>query len=92
MTDIVEELRQASLNQSDYRWEAADEIERLRKDLSLAVFADNEYWQVLEKENERLRAALERIAFGKYHWEADAQEEARAALETREAGVSSEGK
>ena len=81
MTDIVEELRQASLNQSDYRWEVADEIERLRKDLSLAVFADNEYWQVLEKENERLRAALERIAFGKYHWEADAQEEARAALE-----------
>jgi hypothetical protein len=30
VTDIVEELRQASLNQSDYRWEAADEIERLR--------------------------------------------------------------
>ena len=30
MTDIVEVLRQASLNQSDYRWEAADEIERLR--------------------------------------------------------------
>jgi hypothetical protein len=29
---------------------------------------------------ERLTAALERIAFGKYHWEADAQEEARAAL------------
>lgn len=72
--------------------QAAEEIERLRKNLSLAVFADNEYWQVLEKENERLRAALERIAFGKYHWEADAQEEARAALETREAGVSSEVK
>ena len=61
--------------------QAAEEIERLRKDLSLAVFADKEYWQVLEKENERLRAALERIAFGKYHWEADAQEEAPAALE-----------
>jgi hypothetical protein len=30
MSDIVEQLRQASLNQSDYRWEAADEIERLR--------------------------------------------------------------
>jgi hypothetical protein len=29
---------------------------------------------------ERLRKALERIAYGKYHWEADAQEEARAAL------------
>lgn len=35
MTDIVEELRQASLNQSDYRWEAADEIERLRAALEL---------------------------------------------------------
>ena len=41
--------------------QAAEEIERLRKDLSLAVFADNEYWQVLEKENERLRAALTEI-------------------------------
>jgi hypothetical protein len=30
MSDIVEQLRQASLNQCDYRWEAADEIERLR--------------------------------------------------------------
>jgi len=44
------------------RLEAADEIGRLRKDLSLAVFADNEYWQVLEKENERLRAALHPFA------------------------------
>lgn len=35
MSDIVEELRQASLNQSDYRWEAADEIERLRAALKL---------------------------------------------------------
>ena len=31
MSNIVEQLRQASLNQSDYRWEAADEIERLRE-------------------------------------------------------------
>lgn len=30
MTDIVEELRQGSLNKDDYRWKAADEIERLR--------------------------------------------------------------
>ncbi len=35
MTDIVEVLRQASLNQSDYRWEAADEIKRLRTALEL---------------------------------------------------------
>ena len=108
MTDIVKRLCAPVSDDDDYmigqwpgeppkkydalRLEAADEIKRLRKDLSLAVFADNEYWQVLEKENERLRAALERIAFGKYHWEADAQEEARAALETREAGVYSEVK
>jgi hypothetical protein len=39
---------------------------------------------VLKRENEKLRAALERIAFGKYHWEADAQEEARAALEGKQ--------
>lgn len=30
MTDIVERLRQGSLTRDDYRWEAADEIERLR--------------------------------------------------------------
>ena len=34
-------------------------------------------------EIDRLRAALDRIAYGKYHWEADAQEEARAALEVK---------
>ena len=33
MSDIVKELRQASLNQGDYRWQAADEIERLRKEI-----------------------------------------------------------
>jgi hypothetical protein len=30
MSDIVHELRQGSLNNDDYRWKAADEIERLR--------------------------------------------------------------
>ena len=29
MTDIVEELRQGSLNKDDYRWRAADRIEQL---------------------------------------------------------------
>ena len=29
MTDIVEELRQGSLNSDDYRWKAADRIEQL---------------------------------------------------------------
>lgn len=67
--------------------QAAEEIERLRKDLSLAVFADNEYWQVLEKENERLRAALHRIGLprAKIFYCRDGHEEAvliaRAALE-----------
>lgn len=66
---------------------AAAEIERLRKDLSLAVFADNEYWQVLERENERLRAALHRIGLprAKIFYCRDGHEEAvliaRAALE-----------
>jgi hypothetical protein len=35
MTDIVETLRQGSLSKDDYRWEAADEIERLRAALKL---------------------------------------------------------
>lgn len=77
MTDIVKRLCAPVSDDDDYmigqwpgeppkkydalRLEAAAEIERLRKDLSLAVFADNEYWQVLEKENERLRAALTEI-------------------------------
>lgn len=61
MSDIVEQLRQASLSQSDYRWEAADEIERLRKDLSLVAWADNEHVKGLEKENERLRSEIERL-------------------------------
>ena len=32
MTDIVEELRQGSLNNDDYRWKAADRIEQLEAD------------------------------------------------------------
>ena len=115
MTDIVKRLCAPVSDDDDYmigqwpgeppkkydalRLEAADEIGRLRKDLSLAVFADNEYWQVLEKENERLRAALEKIVNGPRDADLDyldlfveVKMEARAALETREAGVSSEGK
>jgi len=30
MSDIVDELRQGSLTNDDYRWRAANEIERLR--------------------------------------------------------------
>ena len=36
----------------------------------------------LRAENTRLRTVLDRIAYGKYHWEVDLQEEARAALGT----------
>ena len=91
MKDIVERLRElAPVTNTETRTamtEAAAEIERLRKDLSLAVFADNEYWQVLEKENERLRAALHRIGLprAKIFYCRDGHEEAvliaRAALE-----------
>ena len=94
MTDIVERLRRKVFrgptmeagHTRTVEWQAADEIERLRKDLSLAVFADNEYWQVLEKENERLRAALHRIGLprAKIFYCRDGHEEAvliaRAAL------------
>ena len=70
MTDIVERLREATIDietreplfsgvfghatVEDLN-EAADEIERLRKDLSVAVFTDSEYCKVLEAEIERLR-------------------------------------
>jgi hypothetical protein len=33
MSDLVEELRQGSLNSDDYRWKAAAEIERLRAEV-----------------------------------------------------------
>jgi hypothetical protein len=52
MTDIVEELRQGSLNKDDYRWKAADEIERLR--------ALEKAGKARKKASQRLaRAALE---------------------------------
>lgn len=69
MTDIVERLRQGSLNKDDYRWKAADEIEKLREKLETAYMyghdmAKAEYRhaiQEVEGENDRLRAALEEI-------------------------------
>ena len=60
------------------------EIDRLRQILENIQQARVSQGKAIidaNNEIERLRAALERIAFGKYHWEADAQEEARAALE-----------
>lgn len=69
MTDIVETLRQGSLNKEDYRWKAADEIEKLREQLETAYMyghdmAKAEYRhaiQEVEGENDRLRAALEAL-------------------------------
>ena len=60
------------------------EIDRLRQileNIQQARVSQGKATIDANNEIERLRAALERIAFGKYHWEADAQEEARAALE-----------
>lgn len=67
MTDIIEKLNELyDCEQGDpdfaFAKEAADEIERLRKDLSIAVFTDSEYCKVLEAEVERLRRALRLIA------------------------------
>jgi len=42
--------------------EQADEIEKLRKDLSLSVLSDSEYCKVLERENERLLKSRNRWA------------------------------
>lgn len=70
MSDIVEQLRQASLNQSDYRWQAADEIERLRAEGDKA-----------RARGDKLRMALEDIAYGNpLHNEDDLLAIARAAL------------
>lgn len=74
MTDIVERLCAPVSDDDDYmigQWPG----EPPKKYDALRLEAANEI--------KRLRAALERIAFGKYHWEADAQEEARAALEVK---------
>ena len=65
MTDVKDRLRQMA-----DLFEAQQEPHNMVLHLRAAV-----------DEIERLRAALDRIAYGKYHWEADAQEEARAALE-----------
>ncbi len=39
--------------------DAADEIERLRGDLKTAVWSDSEFCKILERDNKRLRAALQ---------------------------------
>ena len=90
MTDIVKRLRElAAVDNCQASIEAADEIERLRKDLSMAVFTDSEYCKVLEAEVERLRQALHIIANDyvelsqeKVHWQRDEHIKiARKALE-----------
>ena len=89
--DIVKRLRMPYIqpNADSLYDEAADEIERLRKDLSVAVFTDSEYCKVLEVEMERLRQALHIIANDyvelsqeKVHWQRDEHIKiARKALE-----------
>jgi hypothetical protein len=89
MTDIVETLRQGSLNKDDYRWKAADEIEKLREQLETAYMyghdmAKAEYRhaiQEVEGENDRLRAALEKISTWPDHRLPSPRDIARVALE-----------
>jgi hypothetical protein len=82
--DEIERQRAAALDHLAHVGQLSDEIERLRAGGCARDQSTTQYCAEaarLAAEIERLRAALERIAFGKYHWEADAQEEARAALE-----------
>ncbi len=75
MSDIVEELRQASLNQSDYRWEAADEIERLRAALvDCRVELDDYYMREYRSDDPIIQQRLE---------EKMASNPARVALEVK---------
>jgi ubiquinone biosynthesis protein UbiJ len=71
--DLVRQLRQASMTNEDYRWKAADMIERLTAELHIAtewsarVHAGQQEDAAatitrLTAENERLRAALERLS------------------------------
>jgi hypothetical protein len=51
MTDIVDELRQGSLNNDDYRWKAADRIEQLEAALravmdDLTLIGENHWFLV----------------------------------------------
>lgn len=65
MTDIVEELRQGSLNNDDYRWKAADRIEQLEANkseqvLELKYHVDQQYIEIVRFQNriKKLEAAL----------------------------------
>lgn len=62
MTDIVKELRQGSLSNDDYRWKAADEIERLREEARTDRGFYGGSLIRLEMENAKLRAALKPFA------------------------------
>ena len=57
--DIVERLRHPARYDIDLN-EAADEIERLREQLKLAVWTDSEHCKLVEAGNELLRAESER--------------------------------
>ena len=63
MSDLVNELRQGSLNKDDYRWKAADRIEQL--EAALRKITDrleddfNDGRPMRRYELEKARAALE---------------------------------
>jgi len=85
MTDIVERLRQWSefgygVEASATMKEAADEIERLRADLRLAVMSDSHECKALSQEVERLVKSRNRWG-QKYNALLDKHKRLRAALE-----------
>lgn len=65
MTDIVERLRRRAMlaeigqDRPEIYRDAADEIERLRKDVKTAILGDSAELIDAKKEIERLREALE---------------------------------
>ncbi len=79
MADIVERLRGQQVHRDICR-EAADEIDRLRKDniaIVLSAQANDEQATALLKQNAELLAALERVIDGR----AGDRDMARAAIE-----------
>jgi len=83
MSDIVEELRQGSLNNDDYRWKAAAEIERLRAEVErLGSELTDAYTDLnsarqdngsFTAEFKRLRAEVERLRADVQTWQGHAK-------------------
>jgi hypothetical protein len=76
MTDLIQRLREWHCHDcmvQDLTNEAADELERLtrERDECLKHCNDDEGYEAMKAERDRLRAALERIASGWHNLEAD---------------------